>query len=63
MHFIRKICMRCNLTARYSDWWYCKNPANFREFTIGRDGAASVPKWCTKYTTQIGDIEHESSCV
>jgi hypothetical protein len=52
-----KVCRECRCADRgikYSDWWYCNNPNNFREFTTMREGT-KPPNWCIK-----GD-SHEAS--
>jgi len=43
-----KVCVNCRCadhSVRYSDWWYCTNPDNFRDFTVIRNGV-KAPEWC-----------------
>jgi hypothetical protein len=45
-----KICCECSRAGNgieYSDWWYCNNPENFREFDVVREGT-KPPHWCKK---------------
>ena len=45
---VHKRCINCNYSdnsVNYSDWWYCNNPADRRDFTIIRDRVAQ-PQWC-----------------
>jgi hypothetical protein len=42
------ICVGCSCadsSVSYSDWWYCQNPLNFRDFDIMRNGV-KTPEWC-----------------
>ena len=44
-----KECIACkcaDATITYSDWWYCKNPEDFRDFTVLRDKCHQRPRWC-----------------
>ena len=44
-------CLKCKCADRtisYSDWWYCNNPKDFRDFTILRDNCGPRPEWCSK---------------
>jgi len=46
-----KQCLSCSCADRtisYSDWWYCTNPKNFRDFTVLRDKCYQRPKWCLR---------------
>jgi len=46
-----KECIDCNCadnSVNYSDWWYCKNPEDFRDFDVIRDGLQK-PKWCKRW--------------
>ena len=45
-----KECIACSCadsTISYSDWWYCSNPKDFRDFTVLRNNR-NKPKWCPK---------------
>jgi hypothetical protein len=45
-----KECIGCNCadnSISYSDWWYCTNPKNFRDFTVLRSNC-NKPKWCQR---------------
>jgi len=44
-------CLKCKYADRtisYSDWWYCTNPKDFRDFTVLRDNCYQSPEWCPK---------------
>jgi len=40
-------CANADGTITYSQWWYCKNPKDFREFEACREGTPQ-PEWCPK---------------
>jgi len=40
-------CPNADRTITYSLWWYCKNPKDFRDFTVCREGTPQ-PDWCPK---------------
>jgi len=47
----RSECLKCKCADRtisYSDWWYCTNPKDFRDFTVLRDNCYQSPEWCPK---------------
>ena len=55
--FLQKLCMECpsaDNSVRYSNWHYCTNPKDFREFKIVRhrcdmEGVKfqnTPPDWC-----------------
>ena len=47
----RNECAKCKCadsTISYSDWWYCTNPKDFRDFTVLRDNCWQRPEWCSR---------------
>ena len=46
----QKECIGCSCADKsinYSDWWYCTNPKDFRDFTVLRNNCES-PEWCSR---------------